>query len=90
MRRDETADLEDFYFFLCENLVPFATSKQFRKSDREKTQEEINRAYNNNVRWSKKILIQLIQRSYIAAHMLNDQIKKEKPSRRRRGLGEWM
>lgn len=83
-------DPENFFFFIKENPIPFETYRRFRKEDKKKTQEEINRQYENNLRWADKILKQLIIISYLQQKELTKKIRWIIVSKQSWGLDVWM
>jgi|WetSurMetagenome_2_1015567.scaffolds.fasta_scaffold28808_3 hypothetical protein len=83
-------DLEDFFFFLIDNPNVKATEQRYRGSEVERTYDDIERIYNNNIKWSKKILKYLFIKSIKEQILLSKKIQWIPIEKKSRELDEWM
>jgi len=82
MVKNESVNLEDFFFFLHDHphVSPYG-----------REDFEIERLYNNNIKWTKKIFKQLINTSIKQEQLLSIKILwKETYPQEQMGLDAWM
>ena len=81
------SEIEDFYFFLYYN--PYVNA--YKKNREKKDDEDMIRAYNNNIEWREKIFNDMVVNAIKQQKTLAEKIQwSECEVKERTGLDAWM
>ena len=72
-----SVNLDHLFFFLKQDPYVYPKFRSLNQGDKQRTKEEQHRAHINNLNWTNKILIKLIQHAHSTAALIQKQAKEK-------------